>query len=178
MLTLNDINEKPPEHLEKIKSFAYKPLGFFLLSGLNGRGKSFIAEVIYQMHTPHVLPRLDYDLAIFINQADLNADFIQKSTENNYYMQKYDAHKLKKTKLFVLDDLGTREPSVAFLDFLYSVFDHRWRYRHELGTIITTNLNSAQIRDKFGDAVFSRIASGIVLKTEGDGYKDRRFNEF
>jgi DNA replication protein DnaC len=167
-------NFKDIDQSEEDKQILYEygksPAGFLLLAGKNGSGKSFAAEAIYNMNTSFRLPSKDDEQAIFITQADLNIEWTQYQGDNLYLSQKY-----KNTKLLVIDDLGTRKPSDAFMDFLYAVVDHRWRNRDTKGTIITTNLTSNDVRALFGDALLSRIASGIVRRWD---HKDRRMINF
>lgn len=172
MPRINEINKKTPEQMEKILCFSKKPYGFLLLAGGNGTGKSFVAEAIYQLYTPYKLPYYDMDRAYFINQSDLNEKWLDVKHEGS---TKEFSERIKETKLLVIDDLGTRIPSEAFSDFLYAIFDHRWRFRDTLGTIITTNLTGKMVREKFGDAVLSRISSGITIRFDGD---DRRIIDF
>lgn len=152
--------------------FAKNPFGFLLLSGTNGTGKSFVAEVIYELHTPYKLPFYDKDLAYFVTQANLNALWLEAKQESSSLEM---LNRLKATKLLVVDDLGTRTPTEAFLDFLYDLFDHRWRNRESLGTIITTNLNWEGMLAKFGDAICSRVCCNICLRFDGI---DRRIVKF
>lgn len=172
MAKLNEIDNKTPEQMEKILEFAKNPVGFFLLAGANGTGKSFVAQAIYDKHSRFKLPYYDMDEAFFINQADLNERWIAEKMEGNALEL---GSRLKQTKLLVLDDLGTKKPSDSFGDFLYSIIDYRWNQRDKLGTIITTNMNGQITRERFGDAILSRIASGIRLRFEGE---DRRILDF
>ena len=156
--------------IEDLKDYVENPRGFVLLVGKNGRGKSYAAMKIYEQLTPYKLPARDHDLAWFINQADLNMQFAEA---NDLYGSSMSL--LKKAygaKLLIIDDLGTRPPTPAFMDFLYAVLDKRWNERNKLATIITTNLDSSRIRKDFGDAIFSRIASGRNYVVTGE---DRRF---
>lgn len=155
-----------------LNAFAASPRGFVLLSGRPGTGKSYAALAAYNAFAPYRLPAYDYDIARFITQAELNILWHKHNTEHG---TSYLLDALTKTKLLILDDLGTRTPSVAFMDFLYVVADNRYSRRETRGTIITTNLNSKDMRDMFGDAFVSRVASGKCFRLEG---KDRRFNEF
>jgi DNA replication protein DnaC len=155
-----------------LQDFAKKPQGFVLMVGKNGRGKSYAAMHIYEQVTPYKLPARDYDVAWFINQAELN---IAHSEQNDIYGSSANLlRQASAAKLFVLDDLGTRTPSASYMDFLYAVIDKRWNLRHLMGTIITTNLGSSQIRKDFSDAIFSRIASGRNYIVIGE---DRRFGD-
>lgn len=155
-----------------LKDYVLNPQGFVLLVGKNGRGKSYAAMKIYEQLTPYKLPTRDHDLAWFVNQADLNIIFAESNeiygSAMSLLKQAYN------TKLLVIDDLGTRPPSPAFMDFLYAIVDKRWNERSNLATIITTNLDSSRIRKEFGDAIFSRIASGRNYVVTGE---DRRFQD-
>lgn len=160
------------EIIVDLEEFIKFPKGFVLLVGKNGRGKSYSAMKVYEQLTPYKLPARDHDLAWFINQADLNMMF------NEAYEIYGSAMNLLKqaylTRLLVLDDLGTRVPSAAFMDFIYAIIDKRWNERETKGTIITTNLDSGRLRKDFGDAIFSRMASGRNYVVLGD---DRRFKD-
>ena len=158
--------------IEDLKDFVLNPQGFILLVGKNGRGKSYAALKIYEQLTPYKLPARDHDLAWFINQADLNMLFNEANEIYGSAMSLLRQAYI--TKLLVIDDLGTRPPSPAFMDFLYAIVDRRWNERSTFATIITTNLDSARIRKDFGDAIFSRIASGRNYIVIGD---DRRFTD-
>lgn len=158
--------------IEDLKEYALNPQGFVLLVGKNGRGKSYAAMRIYEQLTPYKLPAHDRDIAWFVNQADLNILFAEYNeiygSSMSLLKQGYN------TRLLVIDDLGTRSPTPAFMDFLYAIVDKRWNERDKKGTIITTNLDSARIRKDFGDAIFSRIASGRNYVVIGE---DRRFTD-
>lgn len=151
------------------EEFIKHPQGFLLFTGINGTGKTYSALSIYNMISPFRLPYYDHEVALFTTQTDLNIKWLKDIINQQELLDK-----LNNTKLLVIDDLGTRTPSDTFMDFLYAVADARYTHRREKGTIITTNLRSAAMRDKFGDAFFSRVASGKTLVFEG---KDRRFNE-
>lgn len=158
--------------IQDLQEWALNPLGFVIFQGLNGRGKSYAALKIYEKNTVYRLPEFDRDMAWFINQADLNMLFTEAHEIYGHAM-----HLVKQafaSRLLILDDLGTRTPSEPFKDFLYAVIDKRYNLKHEKGTIITTNLDSTKIRKDFGDAIFSRIASGQNYVVIGD---DRRFND-
>lgn len=153
-----------------LADYALNPQGFVILQGMNGRGKSYAAMKIYEKNTPYQLPNFDRDLAWFVNQADLNLLY---SEANEIYGHAMTILKqAQKTKLLILDDLGTRTPSEAFKDFLYAILDKRYNEKDKKGTIITTNLDSTKIRKDFSDAIFSRIASGRNYVVIGE---DRRF---
>lgn len=163
-----DIDEKTPDQMRIIAKYYNNPVGFLLMSGTNGNGKSFVAEVIYQKFTKYVLPSFGWDEAIFLTQSDLNERYLKDHPDTLYL-----TNCLKNTPCLVLDDFGTRPPSDGFSSFLYSIIEHRWRYSDSKATIITTNLKSHQVQTQFGDPILSRIASNAICKFEGN---DRRMN--
>ncbi len=155
-----------------LEDFIKNPKGFVLLVGKNGRGKSYAAMKVYERLAPFKLPCYDHDIAWFINQADLNMLF-SESIEN-YGSSMTLLKKAYYTKLLILDDLGTRTPTSAFMDFIYAIVDKRWNERDRKATIITTNLEASLMRKNFGDAIVSRIASGRKYIVIGD---DRRLTD-
>lgn len=167
MPKISDINDKSPEFMKAINDFVSKPKGFLLLSGKNGNGKTFSAKAIYEAFWN---PQTDNK---WWNQADLNMkyqDVMATYRSSNYLLQT-----ILEAPLLVLDDIGTRKPSDSFMDFLYVISDKRYNARHKCGTIITTNLNASSMREMFGDAFVSRVASGVCVRHDGP---DRRNIEF
>ena len=163
----NKVNQ-PTEVLHFLREFAMNPRGFLLLSGENGTGKSFAARSVYNCISPYKLPEYDHDKAIFISQADLNLIFNDLEGKGVSLL----AEKYSSTKLLVLDDLGTRKPSDAFMDFLYAIADKRYSERETRGTIITTNLTHKDLIHKFGSAFASRVATGKCFRFEGEDRRD------
>lgn len=154
-----------------LKDYIENPSGYVLLAGENGTGKSHVGLHVYTFQTPYVLPAFDIDLAWFINQAELN--MVYSDANEKYGSAMGILKQACNTKFLVIDDLGTRNPSAPFMDFLYAIIDRRWNERKAKGTLITTNRGSMELRNNFGDAIFSRIASGRTYIVTGP---DRRFN--
>jgi len=163
--------KQPPEILFPLETYAENPKGFLVLTGKNGTGKSFAAKEILSF-----LGRsdkfYDSDHYLFISQTELFIKWHHQLSEwkDTYYLIK---EVFNKVKYLVLDDIGTRRPSDAFMDFIYQIIDYRWS--NNLCTIITTNLTSEDVREKFGDAFLSRVGSGVVVEFEGE---DRRLTEW
>jgi DNA replication protein DnaC len=168
-MTLSDLYQRP-EVVDFIKEFIPRPFGFLLFSGTNGTGKTYCAMKVYEAISPYKLPAYDRDIAIFTTQVALNLKFgkFSQNGETEYLLEN-----MCTTKLLILDDIGTRTPSEPFMDFLYAIVDTRYTDRAKKGTIITTNLNAEDMRLKFGNAFFSRSASGKCFRFDGE---DRRIN--
>jgi DNA replication protein DnaC len=153
------------EVIKFFRSYSQLPIGFVVLAGKNGTGKTFLANACLNDFA------CDPGDKRLISQAALSLEWLKEIQDYGNALgiiEKYCAY-----KLLILDDIGTRTPTEAFMDFLYAITDKR--YTKKAGTIITTNLNAKQIREKFGDAFTSRIASGKCFRFEGD---DRRIQEF
>jgi len=148
--------------------FAMNPRGIMLFAGRNGTGKTYSAETIFDAVR---IPLIEEKL--FFTQVDLFMKWQKDVREWGEAIYLYE--RIQESRLFVIDDLGTRMPSEAFKDYLYAIIEKRERNKDTRGTLITTNLNSDQMREMFGDAIVSRVASGQVFRFDG---KDRRFKQF
>lgn len=164
---LDEINQKPDHFMKAVNDFVGNPKGFLLFSGTNGNGKSFASKAIFNQFWH---PQGDNK---FWNQADLNIKWQDELAK--WKTTKHLLEDIVSIPLLVLDDVGTRKPTDAFMDFLYVIADKRYDSRDKCGTIITTNLNSNSLREMFGDAFVSRVASGIIVRCDGP---DRRSLNF
>lgn len=167
MPKLYEIDQKTPEFMQALRTFVASPRGFLLLAGTNGNGKSFSARAIFEHFS-----RGNHDNQ-FWNQARLNLKWLELYNEfghANYFLEQ-----LVNAPLLVLDDIGTRKPTDAFMDFLYCIADQRYENRDKVGTILTTNLTSQAMRELMGDAFVSRVSSGICVRNEGPDRRDNKF---
>ena len=164
---LEEIDDKPVEFMKHVNEFVANPVGFFLIAGKKGNGKTFTAEAIFGKH----LTRWSDNM--FWNQADLRMKWQEYYAE--FRSTEYLFREIIKAPLLVLDDIGTSRPSESFMEFLYNIADKRHKQKNTHGTIITTNLNSQTMREMFSDAFVSRIASGRCVRHDGP---DRRAINF
>ena len=172
--TLQGIQQSEQDKKD-LSDYARKPQGFLLISGKNGTGKSYSAEAIYNTKTPLRLPQRNSDFAIFITQFELTERCIEAFFSQGSRREMIE--EFQNTPLLVIDDLGAnlRKPSDSVLDFIQSLIDFRWKNRDVCGTIITTNMNAQEMRNLFGDAFTSRVASGMIKRWD---HEDRRYVEF
>ena len=166
---LSEINEKPEEYMRHVNEFVANPKGFFLISGKNGNGKTFTSEAIYgRFYHPH-------GDNMFWNQADLKMKWQKIYAEYGATAPNHLLSEIVKAPLLVLDDIGTTRPTEAFMEFLYIIADKRHKLKLTHGTIITTNLNSQSMREMFGDAFVSRVASGRCVRHDGPDRRPMNF---
>lgn len=173
-MLIEELNQKD-DWKKEFSAFAKNPVGFLLLAGKNGTGKTTTAEAILEnakIKRPHPQDPL-FDEKILCTQASLFMKWMEE--QKRWGQTAYLFERLVKVRLLVLDDVGTRPPTEAFKDFLYIIIEKREREKENIGTILTTNKNVMDMREEFGDAIVSRVASGKVFRFEG---KDRRFKEF
>lgn len=156
--------------LEDMKDFISNPYGFVLFAGKNGRGKSYVAKKVYEALARYQLPEYDREEAWFLNQIAIKSQWEFQRYEYGHTAKLMGD--MSSSKFLVMDDLGVMEPSPSFMGFLYGVADNRSSNQHRLGTIITTNLSSKAMIEQFGEAFFSRVASGRNYVFTGE---DRRF---
>ncbi len=168
---LTKLIDQPDQVKACLMKFIPKPQGFIIFSGKNGTGKSYASSCALEDYRNIFNP--DTDDSILITQSDLNTEFSKAFADWGTALHLQE--RICKAKFLVLDDLGTRTPSDAFMDFLYAIADKRYSNKLQVGTVITTNLNSKDLRERFGDHFVSRVASGQCFRFEGE---DRRFSQF
>lgn len=128
--------------------------------GDSGRGKTYVACAILNEYK-----RSGKVSGKFINFSEMYQQWKHDQDTNIF-------QSLKSVDFLVLDDIGIRAPTEAFLDFFYSILNYR--YNNLLKTIITTNLDSKSLTEKFGPQIASRLASGEIIKFSGSDLRIKR----
>lgn len=161
--TIKSVNW-PQSQLAEVRAFAKKPISFWLYCGQAGRGKTYAACSVL-----HAFWVSGGRSARFVSASDLYLKW--KDCARSFGDDLDLATKYIDCDLLVLDDLGIRTPTDAFLEFLYAIINAR--VNNLSGTIVTTNMTSQQMSERFGEALTSRFCSGKIIKFEG---KDKRLN--
>lgn len=146
------------ETIQTIAKWFYGKHPFLILSGKNGRGKTYTACAILNESLKN-----KNTSAFFQNISDLSLNYLYEKGTGDFARR---IEKLCTPTVLVLDDMGQRTPTEAFLDALYIVINRRSDPQKK--TIITTNLNANEFPEKFGDAIMSRIVDGIQIKMVGE----------
>ena len=141
---------------EQLVKYSRDPTEALILTGTNGTGKSFSAVAIAREYYLRTM-----EIPIFYNVSELYQEWLANSKSPINLM-----NKIVNAKLLVLDDLGIRTPTEGFCDFLYVVINNR--YSDMKGMVVTTNLNAGQIVEKFGNAIASRLLSGVKFGMGGN----------
>lgn len=152
--------------LASARKFAYQYLNRenkfnTIFSGVPGVGKSHLAMSMLKAINENFSP---YGSCLFISVNDLMR-LIKDSFNNpeSKYTETNMVHLLTKVDILVLDDLGSetsfkrdiREASEFIQQVLFGVLNARER------TIITTNLNSDELRKIYNPKIISRIFKGV-----------------
>jgi len=173
-MKIEDLDQ--PEDMKKcFYTFSQELKGMMLLAGKNGTGKTTIADAIFENCRNFRVDPKD-DLKLNYTQSGLHMKFNEVIQE--YHNYNYLFERLSRCRLLIIDDLASRKPTDAFGDFLFAIFQYREKNKHQLATIITTNCNSIQLRNSLGDAIVSRLGSGIIYRFEKDDRRYRYIDKF
>lgn len=137
----------------RIAEGGYDNLLFF---GPVGSGKTFLSvatakELLDAGHT--VL----YFSAVALFERLSEAVFSQDHTAGRDALKK----DLSDSDILVIDDLGTELTNAFVSSQLFDLINERHQARH--ATIISTNLDFEEMRDRYSDRVFSRLASNYTV---------------
>ena len=163
--------ERMSQVLDKAKkyadSFSRSKCQNLLLIGKTGTGKTHISTSIAKEIIERGFDVL-YDSAVNIIAAFENDKF-----RNGYSSAEPEANKYLECDLLIIDDLGTEFGGPFTVSCLYNLFTTR--KNRGLSTIISTNLGSKQLLEKYEDRIYSRIVGKdyTILLFEG---KDNRLN--
>ncbi len=138
---------------ERAREYAAEPVGWLVLKGGYGCGKTHLAAAIAN-------ERLRMGRAVlFVSTPDL-LDHL-RATFNPESLVSYDERfdQVRNSPLLVLDDMGTQSNSEWAQEKLYQILNHR--YNAKLPTVITTNLEleaiEIRVRSRMVDPSLSQI---------------------
>ncbi len=132
---------------------SYQNLLFY---GTVGTGKSFLSGCIARELLSHGCAVIYFSACgLFETLARYSFDTKAKEELYNFYKDIYNSD------LVIIDDLGTEVTNSFVTSQLFSLLNER-HLRHK-ATIISTNLNLEEMRDRYSDRIFSRITSNYSL---------------
>ncbi len=124
---------------------------FFVICGLTGTGKTYLAECMVQKAIAQYVP------TYYVSSFTFNQEMLQYHCapleEKQDIMDKY-----LNPELLVIDDLGTESIlKNVTLEYLYQVLNDRFTSQKK--TIITTNLFPDDILERYEERIFSRLTN-------------------
>jgi len=127
-----------------------------LFYGTVGTGKSFLSGCIARELLSLGMAVIYFSASgLFDTLARYNFDTKAKETLYNFCKDIYNSD------LVIIDDLGTEVTNSFVTSQLFSLLNER--HLRQKATIISTNLNLEEIRDRYSDRIFSRITSNYSL---------------
>ena len=151
------------ELVERVRLFINQPQHHLLLLGATGNGKTsaavaWLARVCEGKHTPQ---GKHYN-GLFSKAREIS-DHLGAEKEAKAYR-----HQIEKVRWLVVDDLkvgGEGTVSPAFVAYIDDLFDTR--YRHQRGTVLTSNATPEQIANTYGERMMSRFRQWGVIYSYG-----------
>jgi len=162
-----------PKALEVVKGYAEtkkekRDEGInFIIQGNAGVGKTHLAAAL----TWELLvksPRMNVDFWPIVDLVSLAKAVFEDDGQARFRLED-----MGLMDFVVLDDLGQERRTDWTRELIFTLISRRYNNRRP--TIVTTNLESAEIADRYGDSVASRLFGGgaVVLKF-GAGAADFR----
>ena len=172
------INASLSDFPEQYHAIAKSDKGLFL-TGPRGTGKTHLAVAIMRYICMAIAHRSVSELQpisgmpLFVSAPDLLLEIRDCFQENATNSEREIIEKYSSIPVLVLDDLGAEKSTEWSLQTFYTVIDRR--YREMRKTIITSNLSIAELSEKLGDRIASRIVEMCDIKIiQGD---DRRLRK-
>lgn len=132
---------------------SYQNLLFY---GTVGTGKSFLSGCIARELLSQGVAVIYFSACgLFETLARYSFDTKAKENLYNFYKDLYNSD------LVIIDDLGTEVTNSFVTSQLFSLTSER--HLRQKATIISTNLNLEEMRDRYSDRIFSRITSNYLL---------------
>ncbi len=137
---------------ETARDYAENPRGWLLFTGPYGCGKTHLAAAIGNYQASMGFPPLMVSVPDLLDH--LRATFSPKSSVT--LDRRFE--EVRKSRMLILDDLGTQSATPWAREKLYQLFNYR--YNAELPTIITTSSKT----DELDPRLYSRMQDGRLCK--------------
>lgn len=142
-----------------VEKYVEEGKGIYIYSTTCGNGKTSWATKIAKAYMNKKAYKQEFqNLVYFTNTADYLED-LKRCFNGNGITAEVEAP-LKACDLLILDDIGVEKSSEWVIERLYALLNYRCN--EEKATIITSNLELADIKHKLNDRIFSRIKDMCV----------------
>lgn len=131
--------------------------------GGTGTGKTHLAASITNVLVGREIPVLFATFSEHLNKIKSQFD----TPEDGNYL-----NEMKSVMMLIVDDLGTEIESDYSRQVLYDVINYR--YEHRLPIVITTNLTTRGLQERYEDRIYSRLFEMCeVVTMNGSDYRTR-----
>jgi DNA replication protein DnaC len=158
----HDLKFDDIEFKDEIKQILKKHItscqGIVIFHGVIGKGKTYTALCMLQLFTT------ENSSAIFIKQKRLFDEWLEFTRNGNFSLFR---KKIEGVCFLVIDDVGTKDLTPSFLEFLLDIIDFRMQWKRKL-TVITTNVLNENFSETFGDRLADRLSTAFCLKFSGE----------
>ncbi|MGV8026709.1 MAG: ATP-binding protein [Anaerolineaceae bacterium] len=163
-----DANKSLEVAFQSAKNFAAQPNGWLFLTGKFGCGKTHLAAAI-----ANEVIRND-TRTLFLTVPDL-LDWLRYafSGEDASYEERFS--EIRDVPFLVLDDLGTQNSTPWAEEKLFQIINHR--YVNHLPTVITTNLDFAEIDERISSRINDRdlvMKISIIASDYRDSFSEHK----
>lgn len=160
--TKKDSNKSLEVAYQNSKSFAADPKGWLFLTGKFGCGKTHLAAAIANEIIQNGTPTL------FLTVPDL-LDWLRYAFSGQEVSFEARFTEIRDVPFLVLDDLGTQNATAWAEEKLFQIMNHR--YVNKLPTVITSNLEVAEIDERISSRLNDRDLVNQITITALD-YRD------
>ena len=154
-------NLVPPDAVREVERVIRESRWPLYVFGQQGRGKSCLAALLYQVWTARAVW---YDVGDLLGQVkscrrDGSVDVAGPDGRIFDFSEAAVFDRLTKANLLVLDDIGIRTPTDVDIEILTRAVNAR----AGKPLIVTSNLNAAELTNAFGARLASRLLAGQPL---------------
>lgn len=147
------------EHINAVRLFLKKRVGFLIMTGNLGDGKSLLAVATLR----------EFHSGLFITHNNLLLDLRR---EYNHPKRLDIIQRCQRARCLVVDDLGLSVGGGDELPMLQSIFDHR--HGEKMPTIITSNLTLETIYEAVGVRLADRFKQALFRHLSFSGESSRK----
>jgi len=163
-----DANKSLEVAFQSAKNFAAQPNGWLFLTGKFGCGKTHLAAAIANEVIKNGTRTL------FLTVPDL-LDWLRYafSGEDTSFEERFS--EIRDVPFLVLDDLGTQNSTPWAEEKLFQIINHR--YVNRLPTVVTTNLDIAEIDERISSRINDRdlvMKIGIIASDYRDPFSEHK----
>lgn len=148
-----------------------------MLCGLCGNGKTTLAKAIARLISFLSERELGYSNRKIMKLITAK-DICRLCAASEKFKEQYDDYNdLFKEQMMIIDDLGEEPREVMVYGMIHTpIIDLiSARYTKQLITIVTTNLETDDLQEKYGPRIYDRLQEMLTpIVFENDSYRDQR----